>query len=250
MIASAYQHEICDKATEWREFDSRRLHYLFIFAQSFWARAGRNAYELASRLFLILVSHLQLILTGVQSVAATQRWQFQSANGEIEVIMETKSVQNQKWRFIFVAFVGALVGAGMMMLHAKAIPLKLDEEVNHSSEIIFRRAEYVRNTLALTALTLQSDPNNDESPGYIVLIGNIDAEAVAPGDSEARKARVMGYMYLTKEDLKEFPHALTLARRSKIEAHLIDTHNVARGLAQLRKLFQTTQKGSVNKEKD
>ncbi len=106
---------------------------------------------------------------------------------------------------------------------------------NLSSKPIVRSAAYVPQTVA--AYVVRLDPDNKESTPTVILVGQLVADVVMPGESEAAKVKALGYMYVTENNLHEFPTAEEIAKKDRMECHAIDTLDMPKALRQLRKVY-------------
>jgi len=141
---------------------------------------------------------------------------------------------NKKW-LLGVALASGLTGSALTMVHLRAAPVEITSQENLSSKPIWKAARYNPNTLA--AYTLRSNPSDEESDPIVIIVGQVVAKLVLPGESDIRMMNGLAYMYVTEEDLNEFPSALEVAKRDKITCDIIDTENTAKGLIELRNAY-------------
>ena len=155
--------------------------------------------------------------------------------------MTKKNDWKQKRWPLTVSLTSGLIGALLTIAYTNAGPIKIEEGNKTSNKIQYIAASYKNTPNALVALVIRPDSDKRDSPPVIVLVGQINAKVILPGHTDPVSADIMGYMYVTQEDLKEFPHPLKLINRSTIDGHLIDTKNTMAGLMTLRKVYAEAQ---------
>lgn len=155
----------------------------------------------------------------------------------MNISQEESMIAKVNWKratwYLGVMLIGSLAGAFVATSLLSAGPISsVNPEENTSTKTRWKAAKYVPNTLAV--YTIQKNDEVSQSEPVVILIGQVLADVVLPGQDSTKRVRGLAYMNLNQDDLVRFPHALMAVHRDEITCDVIDTANQVQGLDQIR----------------
>ena len=151
-------------------------------------------------------------------------------------MMDTTMLRQRSGRSFVAVSIGVLIGGALTLAHVRAAPVETGKGVNTSAEPEIESAVYVPNTLVLFSLHGPAGGTLDE-PIY-VMTARVELELLDPGAIASRVTEVYGYMYLTEEDLDDYPGPMKMITTDNAPVgRYIDTEDEEHGLEQVRQGF-------------
>ena len=147
------------------------------------------------------------------------------------------SWKQARW-MVAVSLISGLAGAAFTLAHVRAAPVEVPAEKNTTDEPIIHSANYVPETMAV--FTLHSEPGRDDSEPILILTSQVKVGMILPGRNTPTEIKFFGHMYISGNDLEEFPSAMLIAKRDDgTVCTPIDSTNEVLGLKQINYAFAT-----------
>ena len=152
--------------------------------------------------------------------------------------MNKKNSWKQARWMVTVSLISGLAGAAFTLAHVRAAPVEVLAEKNTTDEPIIHSANYVPETMAV--FTLHSEPGRDDSEPILILMSQVKVGMILPGRNTPTESKFFGHMYISENDLEEFPSAMLIAKREDgTVCTPIDSTDKVLGLKQINQAFAT-----------